>query len=109
MSAFWGKADIIQTSPNRDTGAAPGRSDSGGREAGIKLVAHLCCLGSKRYAPQQLICLSSRNSAVEAEGFSSTLPRPSWHCKMHRYNSNQFSVFCDEWRTLDRAETGFFH
>jgi hypothetical protein len=28
---------------------------------------------------------------------------------MHRYNSNQFSVFCDEWRTLDRAETGFFH
>src|SRR6516164_454350 len=98
MSALPPKADIgtqprnVCSVPKADIGAIreqpQGRRDSGGREAGIKLVAHLCRLGSKRYAPEQLKCLSSRNNAVEAEVFSATLRRPPERCKMHRCNSN---------------------
>src|SRR5262249_32854765 len=78
-------------------------------EAGIQFVIHLRCLVSQRYVAEQLISLFSRNSAVEVKALKgpSFIPsRPTARSKVHRYNSKQFVVVCNEWPTQDRAVSG---
>ena len=62
------------------------RDMRGEGEAGIKFVTHLRCLGGKRYAVEQLICMLSRKSAVEVKDLS-YIPGPIGRRKMRRYNS----------------------
>src|SRR6516165_3212701 len=96
MSALPPKADIrccdqhVRLVPKADIAAASlaGNSVLNSGKARIKFVAHLCCLGSNRCAAEQLLCLFSRNVAIEVEGTAFTSLRPVWRRKIHRYNCN---------------------